>query len=138
MARIMDHVTLDTTARTEERRPAAKLASPFKARYGNFIGGAFLDPVDGHWFDNSSPITGAKICEVARSNAADIDRALDAAHAAKDAWGRISPAERAVILNKIADRMEAKLELLATAETWGNGKPIRETMAAELAALADA
>jgi aldehyde dehydrogenase len=107
-------------------------ASPFKARYGNFINGAFVDPVEGRWFDNPSPITGGKICEVARSTAADIDKALDAAHAAKDAWGRTSPAERAVILNKIADRMESRLDLLALAETWDNGKPIRETTAADL------
>ena len=72
------------------------------------------------------------VCEIARSDMSDVELALEAAHAAKDAWGRTSPAERAVILNKIADRMEANLEILATAETWDNGKPIRETMAADL------
>ena len=110
--------------------PLAK--APFKARYGNFIGGEFVASVSGKTFDNVSPITGQPVCEIARSDAADIDAALDAAHAAKDAWGRTSPAERAQILNKIADRMEANLEKLATAETWDNGKPIRETMAADM------
>ncbi|UAK23185.1 aldehyde dehydrogenase [Sphingomonas nostoxanthinifaciens] len=112
------------------REPA--LRSPFKARYGNFIGGAFVDPVEGRWFDNVSPITGGKVCEIARSGAADVEKALDAAYAAKDSWGRTSPAERALILNRIADRMEEKLGMLALAETWDNGKPIRETTAADL------
>src|SRR5208337_4435549 len=89
-------------------------------------------PNAGKYFDNISPITGQPVCEIARSDASDIEAALDAAHAAKDAWGRTSAAERAQILNKIADRMEANLEMLATAETWDNGKPIRETMAADL------
>ncbi|MHB1101275.1 MAG: aldehyde dehydrogenase [Devosia sp.] len=106
--------------------------SPFAKRYDNFIGGKWMAPKAGRYFDNTSPITGGVICEVARSDAADIDAALDAAHAAKDAWGRTSPTERAIILNKIADRMEENLALLATAETWDNGKPIRETTAADL------
>ncbi len=106
--------------------------SPFKARYGNFIGGKFVEPVAGRYFDNTSPITGGKICEVARSDKDDIEKALDAAHAAKDAWGKTSAAERALILNKIADRMEENLDLLALAETWDNGKPIRETTAADM------
>ncbi|WP_024276949.1 aldehyde dehydrogenase [Xanthobacter sp. 126] len=106
--------------------------SPFKARYGNFIGGAFVEPVNGRYFENTSPITGKVICEVARSDEHDIERALDAAHAAKKAWGRTSAADRALVLNKIADRMEANLELIARAETWDNGKPIRETMAADI------
>ncbi|MEJ0067028.1 MAG: aldehyde dehydrogenase [Caulobacteraceae bacterium] len=110
--------------------PLAK--APFKARYGNFIGGAFAPSVSGKTFDNVSPITGGKICEVARSEAADIELALDAAHKAKDAWGRTSATERAAVLLKIADRMEANLEILASAETWDNGKPIRETMAADI------
>ncbi len=105
---------------------------PFQARYGNFIGGKFVDPVAGRYFENTSPITGQVICEVARSDAQDVDRALDAAHAAKDAWGKTSPAARAGILNKIADRMEENLDLIALAETWDNGKPIRETMAADI------
>ncbi|WP_294232790.1 aldehyde dehydrogenase [uncultured Sphingomonas sp.] len=106
--------------------------APFKQRYANFIGGRWVDPVDGRWFDNRSPIDGQVICQVARSQAADIELALDAAHKAKDGWGRTSVAERALILHRIADRMEEKLSLLATAETWDNGKPIRETTAADL------
>ena len=105
---------------------------PFSARYGNFIGGQFVDPVEGRWFDNKTPITGEVLCQVARSSEADIEQALDSAHAAKDAWGRTSPAERALILHRIADRMEDNLELLALAETWDNGKPIRETRAADI------
>ena len=104
----------------------------FAKRYGNFIGGKWVEPKSGRYFDNTSPINGQVLCEVARSDAADVDAALDAAHAAKDAWGRTSPAERAVILNKIADRMEENLPKLAAAETWDNGKPIRETTNADL------
>ncbi|MFG1319377.1 aldehyde dehydrogenase [Xanthobacter autotrophicus] len=111
---------------------ASQHASPFKPRYGNFIGGAFVEPVNGRYFENISPITGKVICEIPRSDEADIERALDAAHAAKKAWGRTSAAERALALLKIADRMEANLDLLARAETWDNGKPIRETTAADI------
>jgi len=107
-------------------------AAPFQARYGNFIGGRFTDPVNGRWFDNITPITGAVVCQVARSDAADVALALDAAHAARTAWGRTSVAERSNILLKIADAMEANLDLLARAETWDNGKPIRETLAADV------
>ncbi|MBC7479697.1 MAG: aldehyde dehydrogenase family protein [Pseudorhodobacter sp.] len=107
-------------------------ASPFKDHYDNFIGGKFVPAKSGKRFDNTSPVTGQVICTIARSEAADVEAALDAAHAAKDAWGRTSVAERAVILNKIADRMESNLKLLATAETWDNGKPIRETMPADM------
>ncbi len=110
-------------------RPAA---TPFKARYGNFINGQWADPASGRYFANHSPVNGQLLCEVARSEAADVELALDAAHAAKDAWGRTSAAERAVLLNKIAQVMEDNLELLARAETWDNGKPIRETMAADV------
>lgn len=106
--------------------------SPFKARYENFIGGKFVAPVAGRYMDNITPITGQKICEVPRSDAADIDLALDAAHAAKDAWGKTSAAERSNILLKIADRIEENLDLIAAAETWDNGKPIRETTAADI------
>jgi aldehyde dehydrogenase len=106
--------------------------SPFKSRYDNFIGGTFVAPVKGQYFDNITPITGAKVCEVARSTAEDIDLALDAAHAAKTAWGKTSAAERSNILLKIADRIEENLELIATAETWDNGKPIRETVNADI------
>jgi aldehyde dehydrogenase len=105
---------------------------PFKARYDNYIGGAWTAPVSGRYFENPSPVNGAILCEVARSGAADIELALDAAHAAKDAWGATSPAERAVRLNQIAQVMEDNLALLAAAETWDNGKPIRETTAADL------
>lgn len=104
----------------------------FKKRYDNFIGGEWLPPESGEYFENITPVTGQVFCEVARSNAADIDKALDAAHAAKEAWGRTSVTERANILNKIADRMEENLEMLAVAETWENGKPIRETKAADI------
>ena len=109
--------------------PASKI---FKARYGNFINGRWEEPRSGAYFKNSSPVNGQVLCEVARSNAQDVELALDAAHAAKDAWGRTSVAERAVLLNKIAQIMEDNLPLLAQAETWDNGKPIRETMAADL------
>nr|WP_040597299.1 aldehyde dehydrogenase [Sphingomonas elodea] len=114
-----------------ENRPSA-LKAPFAARYDNFIGGRFVAPTAGRYFQNVSPVTGQVVCEIARSDADDIERALDAAHAAADAWGRTPVAERARILNRIADRMEANLEKLATAETWDNGKPIRETMAADV------
>ena len=105
---------------------------PFKERYDNFIGGKWVKPQSGRYFENVTPITGKPFCEIARSDAKDIEAALDAAHKAKDAWGKTSVAERAVILNKIADRMEANIEILAHAETWDNGKPIRETMNADL------
>ncbi|MDF9301430.1 aldehyde dehydrogenase [Tritonibacter mobilis] len=116
----------------EMTQVAGEYTSPFKARYDNFIGGKFVAPVKGQYFDNITPITGAKVCEVARSSAEDVELALDAAHAAKDSWGKTSPAERANTLLKIADRIEENLELIATAETWDNGKPIRETMAADI------
>ena len=100
---------------------------PFAKRYGNFIGGKWAEPISGKYFENMSPVNGLLLCEVARSDAQDVELALDAAHAAKDAWARTSVAERALILNRIADRMEENLDLLALAETWDNGKPIRET-----------
>ncbi|WP_404714311.1 aldehyde dehydrogenase [Sphingomonas sp. MMS24-J13] len=114
-----------------QERPALS-KPPFANSYGNFIGGQFMPAKSGRTFDNVSPITGKTVCRIARSDKADIDAALDAAHNAAEAWGRTSPAERALILNRIADRMEANLEKLATAETWDNGKPIRETMAADM------
>jgi len=112
--------------------PNSGLRSPFKERYDNFIGGRFVPPKAGKYFDNFSPINGKVVGQIARSDASDIEAALDAAHAAKDAWGQTSVAERARILNLMADRMEQNLQLLATAETWDNGKPIRETMAADI------
>jgi aldehyde dehydrogenase len=84
--------------------------SPFAKRYDNYVGGEWRAPKAGKYFDNTSPITGQSVCEIARSDASDVEAALDAAHAAKDAWGRTSPTERAQILNKIADRMEANLD----------------------------
>ncbi len=108
------------------------MTMPFRSRYDNFINGTFTPPRAKRYFTNVSPLTGLAIGEIARSDAADIEAALDAAHAAKDAWGRTSPTARANALLAIADRMEANLELLATAETWDNGKPIRETRAADL------
>ena len=109
---------------------AAKV--PFAKRYDNFIGGEWVAPKSGRYFENVSPVTGRPLGEVARSEAADVEAALDAAHKAKDAWGRTSPQERAGVLLKIADRMEENLDLLALAETWDNGKPIRETTAADV------
>jgi aldehyde dehydrogenase len=111
---------------------AAAKRTGIKARYGNFIGGKFVPPVKGSYFTNITPITGQPLCEIPRSGAEDINLALDAAHAAAPSWGKTSPAERARILNRIADRMEENLELLATVETLDNGKPIRETRAADL------
>ncbi len=116
----------------EMAQKAGTFASPFKSRYDNFIGGKFVAPVNGKYFDNVTPITGATVCEVARSDAADVELALDAAHAAKEAWGSTSAAERSNILLKIADRIEENLDIIATAETWDNGKPIRETTAADI------
>lgn len=107
-------------------------ASPFKLKYGNFIGGEFREPVNGRYFENTTPVTGGKLCDIARSDEHDINLALDAAHGAKDKWGRTSSTERSNILMKIAQRMEDNLELLARAETWDNGKPLRETMAADI------
>ncbi|RUA49822.1 aldehyde dehydrogenase family protein [Pseudomonas aeruginosa] len=100
----------------------------FKARYGNYIGGEFVPPVKGQYFTNTSPVNGQPIAEFPRSTAEDIDKALDAAHAAADAWGRTSVQERSNILLKIADRIEQNLELLAVTETWDNGKAVRETL----------
>src|SRR5471032_1202205 len=108
------------------------VANPFKQRYDNYIGGKFVAPVKGEYFPNITPITGLPFCEVARSTTEDVELALDAAHAAKDAWGKTSPAERANILNRIADRIEQNLSLIATAETIDNGKPIRETTNADI------
>ena len=108
-----------------------------RPRYDNFIGGQWVAPVKGQYFTNLTPVTGKPLCEVARSTAEDIEVALDAAHKAKDAWGKTAPAERALVLNKIADRMEANLKLLAMVETLDNGKPIRETTAADMPLAVD-
>ena len=107
-------------------------APAFRHRYDNFIGGRWSAPAGGEYFTDTSPINGALIAEFALSTPEDVERALDAAHAAKDQWARVSPAERARLLNRIADRLEDNLELLALAETIDNGKPIRETRAADV------
>lgn len=109
----------------------------FKARYANFIGGQWVAPSAGRYFENPSPVTGAVFCEIPRSDEADVEAALDAAHAAAPGWGKTSPAERAVILNKIADRIEENLESIALAESWDNGKPIRETLNADIPLAVD-
>ncbi|WP_104101707.1 aldehyde dehydrogenase family protein [Arthrobacter sp. 08Y14] len=109
----------------------------FKPRYENWIGGEWVPPVKGGYFENVSPITGKVFCEVARGTSEDIDLALDAAHKAAPSWGKTSVAERAQILNRIADRIEENLELLAVAETWDNGKPVRETLAADMPLAVD-
>ena len=108
-----------------------------RGRYDNFIGGTWVPPAKGQYFINLTPVTGKPLCEIARSTAEDIEAALDAAHAAKVRWGRTSPAERAAVLLRIADRMESNLKLLALAETLDNGKPIRETTAADLPLAVD-
>jgi len=110
---------------------------PYKAKYDNFIGGKWVPPVAGEYFDVVTPITGQPYTKAARSGAADIELALDAAHKAAEAWGKTAPVERAGILLKIADRIEANLETIATAETIDNGKPIRETMNADIPLSAD-
>jgi aldehyde dehydrogenase len=108
------------------------IAFPFKDKYDNFIAGKWVPPVGGDYFVNISPITGQPLCDVPRSQPADVELALDAAHQAKANWAALSPAERATLLHRIADRMEANLETLAVAETIENGKPIRETRAADI------
>ncbi len=109
----------------------------FKPRYENYIGGKWVPPKKGMYFENPSPVTGNTFCEAARSTAEDIEVALDAAHAAAPAWARTAPAARADVLNRIADRMAANLEILALAETWDNGKPIREALAADIPLAVD-
>src|ERR1700761_6671581 len=110
---------------------------PLRARYENFIGGKWVAPAKGGYFDNVSPTTGQVICKVARSTAEDVEKALDAAHAAAGKWGRTSVTERSRILNQIADRIEQYLPFLAAVETYDNGKPIRETNLADLPLTVD-
>jgi len=119
------------------RPGTAQSVMSFPSRYENFIGGEWVAPVGGRYFENPTPVTGEVFCEVARSEAADIDRALDAAHGAAPGWGKTTPAERALILNRIADRIEANLETIALAESWDNGKPIRETLNADIPLAVD-
>ena len=109
----------------------------FEPQYENFIGGKWIPPVEGRYFDEISPVTGKPYTKVARSTAADIELALDAAHAARATWARTSVTERANILNAIADRIEANLEKLAVAESWSNGKAVRETLGADIPLTAD-
>ncbi len=125
---------MTTTAERQELYDLGRLGikNPFKKRYDNFIGGNFVPPAQGQYFTNISPIVGLPFTEVARSTAEDVDLALDAAHKAREAWGKTSATQRALILNRIADRMEENLDLLALAETIDNGKPIRETSAADI------
>jgi aldehyde dehydrogenase len=116
---------------------ASTQRSRLRARYDNFIGGRWQPPVKGRTFADISPIDGTKLCDIARSDAEDVEHALDAAHAARDGWGRTAPAQRARVLDRIADRIEENLELLAYAETIDNGKPIRETRGADVPLAAD-
>lgn len=109
----------------------------FKETYGNFIGGEWVAPVKGEYFGNVSPVNGEVFCQIPRSTAEDIELALDAAHAAKDAWGKTSVTARSNILLKIADRIEANLEMLAVADSWDNGKAVRETLNADVPLCVD-
>lgn len=119
------------------RPGAAGALMSYESRYDNFIGGQWVAPAQGRYFENPTPVTGQTFCEVARSDEADVDKALDAAHAAAPGWGKASPTERAAVLNKIADRIEANKDALAVAEVWDNGKPIREALAADIPLAAD-
>ena len=114
-----------------------KPAIPIRARYDNWIAGEYTPPARGQYFVNPTPITGQPLCEVARSTHEDVDKALDAAHAAAISWNATSPAFRANILNRIADRLEANIETLAFIETMDNGKPIRETTHADMPLAVD-
>ncbi len=108
-----------------------------KPRYDNYIGGRWVAPAQGQYADNLSPVNGRPFCQVARSTPEDIEAALDAAHAARAAWGKTSLTERARVLNAIADAIDANREMLAVAESWENGKPVRETLAADIPLAAD-
>jgi aldehyde dehydrogenase len=108
-----------------------------RSKFDNFIGGKWVAPVQGQYFDNISPVSGKVLCQVARSTAQDIELALDAAHAAKDSWGRTPAAERSKVLLKIADRIEDNLATIALVETLDNGKPIRETTYADIPLMVD-
>ncbi|KEP72750.1 aldehyde dehydrogenase, partial [Microbacterium sp. SUBG005] len=109
----------------------------YRSRYGHYIGGEWVEPHSGEYFENITPVTGKPFCEVGRGDAHDIDRAVDAAWKAFASWKKTTPAERSVILNKIADRIEENLEKIAVAETWENGKPVRETLAADIPLTVD-
>ena len=109
----------------------------YRPRYDHFIGGEYVPPATGKYFENPTPVTGEVFTEIARGTAEDVDRAVAAAEGASAAWGRTSVGERASILNKIADRIEQNLEMIAVAETWENGKPVRETLAADIPLAVD-
>jgi len=109
----------------------------FKDRYQNYIGGQWVEPTNGNYFDNISPVNGKAFCQIPRSDSADIELALDAAHQVKDAWGTTSVTERSNTLLKIADKIEQNIEMLAIAETWDNGKAVRETLAADIPLAVD-
>jgi aldehyde dehydrogenase len=137
---------IEKVADSEKQAPKnAVLAAPgepdsfvsLKPRYQNFIGGKWVPPVRGGYMKDISPVNGKPFCEVARSTEEDVELALDAAHAAKRAWGETSLTERAAVLNKIADIIEANLKMLAVAESWENGKPVRETLAADIPLAVD-
>ena len=134
--------TVATASMRESASFAAHLKTlarkiPLRGRYENFIGGKWIAPAKGGYFDNLSPTTGAVICQIARSQAEDVELALDAAHAAAGAWGRTAVADRARVMNRIADRLEEYLPFLAAVETYDNGKPIRETNLADLPLAVD-
>src|SRR6266540_4882987 len=116
-------------------RPGSPVS--YQPRYDHFIGGEYVPPARGGYFENPTPVTGENFTEIARGTAEDVERALDAAHGAAPGWGRTSAADRAVVLNKIADRIEQNLEALAVAETWDNGKAVRETLAADMPLAVD-
>src|SRR5690625_2102753 len=103
----------------------------FKSCYEHFIGGEWVPPAKGQYFENPSPVTGQTFCEIARGTAEDIEAALDAAHKAAPTWNKSSPTERAALLLTMADRMEENLEKLAVADAWDNGKAVRETLNAD-------
>jgi len=128
-----------TIEKTVTYAPPGEIDSPveLRSRYENFIGGHWLAPVHGEYSTNVTPATGRPFTEVPRSTPEDVDLALDAAHAAKDAWGEMSTTARSKILNKVADTIEEHLEMLAVAESWENGKPVRETLAADIPLAAD-
>ena len=130
-------VTTTTGAKVYEAPGQAGSPVEVKSRYENFIGGHWVAPVDGQYMRDLSPATARQFTEVPRSTKEDIELALDAAHAAKDSWGETSLTERARILNRIADVIEEHTEMLAVAETWDNGKPVRETLAADIPLAAD-
>jgi aldehyde dehydrogenase len=131
-------MTVDVQSSTTYAQPGTEGSKvTFKPRYDHWIGGEWVAPVKGQYFENISPVNGKPFTEVGRGTAEDIEAALDAAWAAAPAWGKTPVAERALALHRIADRMEQNLEMLAVAETWDNGKPVRETINADLALAVD-